>query len=38
ISKSRTNENLESLALEVAWSAVKNKYYKDEQTGKWCQK
>lgn len=37
-SKRRTNDNLETIAHEVAWSAVKKKYYKDEQTGKWCQK
>lgn len=34
-SKRRTDEDLETIAHQVAWSAVKQKYYKNEKTGKW---
>jgi cation transport regulator len=36
--KRETDDGRESIAHAVDWSAVKQKYYKDEQTGKWHKK
>lgn len=36
--KRRSHASLEETAHKVAWAAVKGKYAKDEQSGKWKQK
>jgi len=36
--KRRGNASLEETAHRVAWAAVKQKYEKNEQTGKWQKK
>ncbi|AIT08655.1 cation transport regulator ChaB [Candidatus Francisella endociliophora] len=36
--KRKTNEDLETIAHKVAWSAVEQQYYKDEETGNWYKK
>ncbi len=37
-SKRRGDASLEETAHKVAWAAVKEKYEKDEKTGKWKKK
>ncbi|KEI34658.1 putative cation transport regulator [Francisella sp. W12-1067] len=37
-SKRRTDEDRETVSHQVAWTAVKQKYYKDQQTGSWYKK
>lgn len=32
------NSSQEEIAFRIAWSAVKRKYVKDEQTGNWIEK
>jgi cation transport regulator len=34
----RDDQSREATAHQIAWSAVKNKYEKDENTGKWRKK